>query len=592
MIYDARYGIKGQNTKRLSYIMYLVSGIVFILIVFGQPVFAQDFTINEFRSDITIHEDSSFTVKETIEVSFHRQRHGIYREIPFIYTDELGKTIKTPIMVLSATDASGKNWKYRVTRTGSVLNIRIGDPNVYVSGHHTYVVIYKVENAILFFNDHDELYWNVTGNYCKAPIKKASADITLHIKNKGKNLWAACYTGIYGSRRSECFFKTSHNSAEFITKKTLDTGEGFTVAFGWDKGLVTPPSSWKKFFWAMDLEKNWIFSFPILSFLFMINLWYRRGRDPRVRESVTVKYEPPQYGNRILTPAEVGSLIDERLDSRDITSTIVGLAVKGYIKIEETKKEGLIFDSTDYYLSKFKEPDDSLSTFEKELMKKLFSSSPRGIFVSEMKNTFYKNLPSLKDTLYVELVGKKYFIKSPEKVRNLYGVAAVLIIIITMSLSILTSPFTGRTILAGIITGLPIFAFGRVMPAKTKTGASAYMDVLGFQEFLSRTEKDRLERMGDKNLFSKFLPYAIALGVEEEWAKAFEGIYQEKPDWYVSHGGFRTFSPSVFSRSVNSLTSNLATAMFSSPRGSGVGGGGSGGGSSGGGFGGGGGGSW
>ncbi len=568
--------------------MHFVSGIVFFLIVFSQPVFAQDFTINEFHSDITIQGDSSFTVKETLEVSFHRQRHGIYREIPFTYTDELGKIIKTPIMVLSVTDVAGKKWKHRVTRTGSVMNIRIGDPNVYVTGNQNYVITYKVENAILFFNDHDELYWNVTGNYWKSPIKEASADVTLHVKNKSKNLWATCYTGVYGSRKSECSFKTSHNSAEFITKKTLNIGEGFTVAFGWDKGLVTPPSSWKKFFWLTDLEKNWIFSFPILSFLFMINLWYRRGRDPRLRESVTVMYEPPQYSNRILTPAEVGSLIDEKLDSRDITSTIVGLAVKGYIKIEETKKEGLIFDSTDYYLSKVKESDNILSTFEKELMEKLFSSSLQGLFISEMKNTFYKNLPSLKDTLYGELVGKKYFIKSPEKVRNLYARAAVLIIIITIFLSFLS----GRNILVGIITGLPIFAFGRVMPAKTKTGASAYMEVLGFQEFLGRTEKDRLERMGDKNLFSKFLPYAIALGVEDEWAKAFEDIYQEKPDWYVSHGEFRTFSPSDFSRSFSSFASNLATAMFSSPRGSGLGGGGSGGGFSGGGFGGGGGGSW
>jgi uncharacterized membrane protein len=131
------------------------------------------------------------------------------------------------------------------------------------------------------------------------------------------------------------------------------------------------------------------------------------------------------------------------------------------------------------------------------------------------------------------------------------------------------------------------------MPAKTKTGASAYMEVLGFQEFLSRAEKDRLQRMSDNNLFAKFLPYAIALDVVENWAKAFEGIYQEPPNWYVSPGGFRTFIPSHFSYSIASMTSNLSSAMFSAPRGSGTGGGGSGGGGfSGGGFGGGGGGSW
>jgi uncharacterized membrane protein len=152
----------------------------------------------------------------------------------------------------------------------------------------------------------------------------------------------------------------------------------------------------------------------------------------------------------------------------------------------------------------------------------------------------------------------------------------------------------GKSIVAGILTGLPMIVFAKFMPAKTRAGASAYMDVLGFQEFLNRAEKDRLERMGDKHLFSKFLPYAIALGVADNWAKAFEGIYQEVPDWYISSVGFQTFSPYAFTHSFNEVTASLSSAMFSAPRGSGFGGdgGGDGGGSSGGGFGGGGGGSW
>ena len=562
--------------------------ILFISLIFARPVFAQYFTINNYHSDIVINEDSSFIVKEKIEVEFHRQRHGIYREIPFKYTDEFLKTTTTPLKVLSVTDDSGKDWKYRVNKTGNVINIRIGNPDIYVSGNQIYVITYKVENELLFFNDHDEIYWNVTGNYWQAPIKEASADVTLNIKNKSEKLWAACYTGTYGSRRSNCSFNTSDNSAEFHTKKNLNTGEGLTIAFGWDKGLIVPPSSQQRFFWTLNLEENWVFLLPVLSFFFMFYRWYKMGRDPKVKEAVTVMYEPPKYDNRVLSPAEVGALIDERLDSRDLTSTIVGLAVKGYIKIEERKKEGLIFDTTDYYLSRVKDSDENLSAFEQKLMVNLFSSSPRGIFLSEMENEFYKNLPSLRDTLYGDLINKKYFLKNPEKVRNVYMVAGVLIIILSVVLIILASSSPGKSIFAGAITALPVFVFGRVMPAKTRTGATAYMDVLGFREFLSRAEKDKLERMGDKNLFSKFLPYAIALGVENRWAKAFEGIYQDQPNWYVSPGGFRTFSPLSFSSSISSLTSSLASATFSSPRGSGAGGGGS----SGGGGGGGGGGSW
>jgi uncharacterized membrane protein len=285
-------------------------------------------------------------------------------------------------------------------------------------------------------------------------------------------------------------------------------------------------------------------------------------------------------------------MVDEKLDPRDITSTIIGLAVKGYIKIEEQKTEGLIFDSTDYYLWKVKGPDDSLSPFEKVLMGKIFTGEFLGRMVSDMKNKFYAELESLRNTLYEELTSKRYFLVSPEKVRRVYTAAGT---IITVACGILFTVVTSspKGIVAGILTGLPVIAFARVMPAKTKLGAAAYMEILGFQEFMNRAEKDQIQRMGDKDLFSKFLPYAIALNVVDNWAGAFEGIYQDSPQWYVSHAGLRTFSPYHFSRSINSATTGLASAMFSAPRGSAVGaGGGFSGGSSGGGFGGGGGGSW
>src|SRR4030042_4352716 len=131
--------------------------ILFISLIFARPVFAQYFTINNYHSDIDINEDSSFVVKETIDVEFHRQRHGIYREIPFKYTDEFLKTTRTPLKLLSVTNESGKEWKYRVKKTGNVINIRIGDPDIYVSGNQIYEIQYKVENELLFFNDHDEI---------------------------------------------------------------------------------------------------------------------------------------------------------------------------------------------------------------------------------------------------------------------------------------------------------------------------------------------------------------------------------------------------------------------------------------------------
>lgn len=553
---------------------------------------AEDFVINNFASRITVYSDASITVTETIAAVFLRPRHGIYRDIPYAYKDESGKEMTTPTEVLSVTDETGKKIKFKATLKGNVVHIMIGNPNKFVSGTQTYEIAYRVENAILFFDDHDELYWNVTGNHWDVPIKNASCTVSLGAGKKTREFRSSCYTGMRGSKEAACSYTPSDNFVEFSATRELSPHEGLTVACGWDKGVVSAPSAVKTFFQTINPGQNWVFIIPLLSLILMANLWHTRGRDPKVRESITVMYGPPKYNDRPLTPAEVGALADETLDPRDVSATIVGLAVKGYIKIEETKEEGIIFDTKDHYLKKIKEPDNALSSFEQELMSDLFGALP-GIQVSSLKNSFYKNIETLKKAVFRELLDMNFFVVSPEKVRQVYIAAALVtavFFVVVLSYFFGDSSGVERTGLAGLLTGLPVFLFAKYMPAKTTLGSSAYMNILGLKEFLSRAEKDRLERMKDENLFSNFLPYALALDVADHWAKAFEGIYQHHPDWYVSTGRPGIFSPTGFNRSLASAMSSLSTAMFTAPRGGsgGLGGGGS----SGGGFGGGGGGSW
>lgn len=567
--------------------------LVLLLLLSPPLLLAQDFIVEKHQSNISIHRDSSLEVVESLTVVFSRARHGIYREIPYRYIDELGKTVLTPMTVSSVTDGTGRSWKYRVQRQGNVVHIRIGDPDAYVSGRQTYIIAYTVQNALLFLQDHDELYWNVTGNYWKAPIEEAKAFVSLDGVENSKPALTACYTGFQGSRESACGMQKSASGSSFFTTRKLDAGEGLTISFGWPKGVVTPPPTWRKLLWSLDFGQNWVFLLPFASLLFMFRLWATRGRDPSVRQAVTVSYGPPRRPERELTSAETGALLDERLDPRDVTAAIVGLAVKGFIKIEEKIDKGWIFDSTDYVLSKLKAPDPTLTHFEKLLLDKVFADGSGSVLTSDMKNKFYKHLDALTSAIFDDLVSLKYFAQSPERVRKSYLIAGV---IVAVGLALAFAVFSGdgpHGILAAILTGATIMLFSRFMPAKTTDGALAHSQILGFQEFLNRAEKDRLQRMEDKNLFSKFLPYAIALDVAENWCKAFEGIYQEPPQWYVSSrpGSFTTFSPRSFSAPLGAMTSSLATAIFSAPRGSG-GSGGSGGGSSGGGFGGGGGGSW
>jgi uncharacterized membrane protein len=188
----------------------------------------------------------------------------------------------------------------------------------------------------------------------------------------------------------------------------------------------------------------------------------------------------------------------------------------------------------------------------------------------------------------------KCFAANPSNVKNRYIFAGIAILLGGGIVGWLGKTFLGgefpRAAIAVVLSGLAVILFAPLMPVKTLKGVKALGRIKGFEEFLLRAEKDRLERMNDKNLFEKYLPYAIALDVSDRWAKAFEGIYQEPPRWYVSPGGVDTFRPSAFHHSLDSALSTMSSAMHSSPRSSGSGF--SGGGSSGGGGGGGGGGSW
>jgi uncharacterized membrane protein len=195
--------------------------------------------------------------------------------------------------------------------------------------------------------------------------------------------------------------------------------------------------------------------------------------------------------------------------------------------------------------------------------------------------------------LYGRLVSDGFYTGRPDRVRLLYVIGGIVVgaLIGVVSSGVLTSlgmqPVTG--VLAGILSALIIVFFGWFMPSRTPRGTRELEKVLGFREFLSRVEADRLDRMvKTPAMFEKFLPYAMALGVEDNWARAFEGIYSQPPSWYTGPGGVHGFRPTTFTQNLGVMSTAAATTMASAPRSSG--GSGFRGGSSGGGFGGGGGG--
>ncbi len=552
---------------------------------------AQHFTIKNFDAQIVIDEDGSFTVSETITVNFHRKKHGIYREIPYKYEDELGNAVYMPIEVFSVTDENGNPHTSKVSKTGNVMNIRIGDADRYVDGRQVYVINYKVTNGLLYFEKYDELYWNITGDSWDAEIEHATATVTINSTTISNNLDFACYTGGYGATSSECNFTQLTNGGQFQTTTTIESYDGFTIAFSFDKGIVAEPSDFEKFLLTINLSENWGFVLPIISLLFMIMHWRKKGRDPHVRSAIAVQYAPPKINGKELTAAEVGTLIDETLDPKDISASMIGLAVKGYLNIEETEEKVLIFTNKDYKITSLKSDLSELTEFERWLMVGLFQDGQSSIMISDLKNKFYTYLPKLSKAIFRQLVEYNYFATSPQSTMGKYvGYGILVAVLVGASQFLLTTNTTPlKPILVTIFTALPFFLFSKAMPAKTRKGATALADVLGFQEFLERAEKDKLERMEDKDLFSKYLPYAIALDVVDRWAKAFVGIEQNMPHWYIGSHGMMYFHPVAFSQAITATTSHLSTATFAAPRSSGTSGGG---GFSGGGGGGGGGGSW
>ena len=558
-----------------------------LLLLVAAPVAAQrTLVIQSLEATVDVSTDGSIVVDETIVPRFTGSWNGIFRTIPIEYRTPQGLNYTLRLTIESVTDEEGASLRYESSRERHYRKLKIWVPGA-TDATRTVKLRYRVGNGLRFFDEHDELYWNVTGDEWEVPIESASADVRLPDGVSGVR--ATAFRGAYGSTE-QTDVAVQQAGVHVQTNRGLGMREGLTIVVGWNPGVVHRPTTVEKT--TAVVSSNLPLVIPPLVFLAMFRLWRRRGRDPELAP-ITTQYEPPAQ----MTPAELGTLIDGKPDMRDITATIVDLAVRGYLHIAETQDERFfgLFTNKDYTFTLSKDRGEwaALKAHERDLLTAMFSSSLTTVTLSDLKNKFYKNLPGLRDELYRRLVSDGFYTGRPDHVRVLYIVAGVIVgaVIGFASSAILIyfgmQPVAG--IVAGILAGLTICLFGWFMPSRTTRGTRELEKVLGFREFLSRVESDRLDRLvKTPAMFEKFLPFAMALGVEENWAKAFEGIYTEPPRWYSGPGGMTTFHPTSFTRNLGVMSTAAASTMASAPRSSG--GSGFSGGSSGGGFGGGGGG--
>ncbi len=566
-----------------------------LLCLLGGAAAAKSWRVADFQDKIVVDRDGSAVVTERITLVFVGEWHGIHRTIPIEYPGPDGTNYRLFVGVARVTDGEGGKLKYDSSIVNGDRDLKIYIPNA-VDTTRTVEIVYSVRNGTRFFDAHDEFYWNVTGNDWPVPIDHAAATVTFPSAAAGA-LRAQAFTGVYGSKQQDASSKIDGAAAEFETNNPLPMRGGLTIDVYIPKDILKEPGALTKFFWFIG--GNPIVFLPFATTAVMFVLWWYKGRDPDPGMSVAPMYEPPAG----ISPAEAGTLLDDSIHPRDITSTIVDLAVRGYIKIEETADKGLLFTHKDYVFHLLKPMaqwnDGKLAPHERVMLENVFQGGAM-TQLSNLKNRFYTAVPIIRQDIMSALKNKGIYLLDPESA-NGYNVLGAIVIAVPFGIF----EYMGW---ANFLSSIPLLVFcvplsivifwlfARQMTAKTVKGVRVRVAVLGFQEFMNRVDGERLKLM-PPTTFEKFLPYAMALGVEHHWAQAFAGIVKDPPQWYVGPGGpYSGFNPIFFSSSMNTMTSTMHEVFVSAPRssstGSGFGSGGFGGGGggfSGGGFGGGGG---
>lgn len=584
--------------------------------------------ITSYSSNISVNPDNSIDVMEAIVYNTGSSaHHGIYRDINLSSSQDR----KMEVQNISVADETGTPYMFQTSDYGDYLRIKIGDPNTTFTGQKTYVIRYHVTKAVAQFDNFDEIYWNVTGNNWAMPIYQAQATVIL--PSGASLLQSSCYYGPQGST-NRCEAASSFNGIyTFNSPSALNPGDGITIAASFPKGIVTPYSASDAPAGFFGKYWRWMVAaiLPLLTLTLSLLYWYKKGRDAKGADTIIPQYDVPDG----LTPMEVGAIVNEKVKVEYISSEIIYLATKGYLKIKQLEEKfiGLI-KMTDYELTKLKEPTDLPNDFDKNLIDALFKSrseflslvksrefkklpkivgsvveglsgfdldgsqNENQVKLSELKNHFHYRIPDITESTLDALLNKGYY-SNLGRMKTVGSRVGILIF-----MSFWASLFFGGIIGAFVLRGNPfpmmvsiflsIIIYGIIShfsPAKTEKGILAKEHILGLKDYLQIAEKDRLQfhNAPDKRpeIFENFLPYAMVLGVADIWAKEFEGIYTTPPYWYSEPTG-TAFSAMAFSHSMSNFNSFASSSLSSSPRGSGSGGGGH----SGGGGGGGGGGSW
>ena len=613
-----------------------------IVVLCCAPLQAETERILDFSSLVLIDPDGSMVVSETITVQTtgDQIKRGIVREFPTIYQGRDGSRVRVGFTLLDVK-RDGADEPHHTEEKSNGVAIYVGSKDVFLQpGRYSYNLIYRTTKQLGFFDGHDELYWNVNGNGWRLPLDRVSCEVRL--PGEARALEAVAYEGPMGSTDSRVFTVRGQQEVRFSSSRPYAPGEGLTVAVSWPKGFVAPPSATEQAARVMA-EGGGLLPVGmgvVLLFVYYMLAWMRVGRDPE--KGVIIPRFAPPHG---FSPAMVRMLWRMKFDNAAFSAAVINMAVKGALTIK---------DNTNMRLDLAEQAPGSLSIGERAVWDELRKAGTSIELKNVNHKAISRARQAIKDKLGREL-SSNYFLTNTGWVLPGLGItlAAVagmawathvppeLIFICVwltgwtfgcfmlvrqvgtawrargvrgkfaaVVLSVFAVPFliaeaAGLWTLVSLAGLVPTLGFGvmifmnalfyELLKAPTFIGRKTLDEIEGFKLYLSVAEEDRLNFIHPPDetpeLFEKFLPYAIALGVENQWGERFARLLAQaeyQPGWYVGRQWDRVH-PGAFAASLGQdMQSAVSSASQAPGSSSGMGGGGS----SGGGGGGGGGGGW
>ena len=580
--------------------------------------------IINYHSHIVVHQDGNVIITETIKVlsAGEKIQRGIFRTFPTRYKDQYGNTVRVTFEILKITK-NGYKEPFHTENVSNGVKIYIGSKDIFLSpGEYTYTIVYQTSRQIGLFEDFDELYWNVTGNDWDFTIGQAEAVIELppgaSIINK------IAYTGIQGEQgKNYTIDYDATHSVKFTTTRPLRPGQGLTIAVSWQKGVIAEPTPKQKLGYLFSDNQNSLMGLLglIILVFYYFQIWLRVGKDP-MKGLIYPQFAPPQG----FSPAATRYVMQMGYSNRVFSAAIVNMAVKGFLKI--TEKRGnftLTKTDSDYSPLSAGEKKIALKLFANrdtiELKQKNHTSVSGAI--AELKKTlkrdfekihFQRNSEKMIPGIILSIltfVAVIYYSSEREGAAFMtawlsgwtigtgflvYMVVnswrAVLAATQTSSsekagaimLTLFSLPFIGAELVGlfafmsmtsplAVLLVLTVIAtnivFYRLLKAPTILGRRMMDHIEGFKMYLETAEEQRLNMMTAPNktpeLFEKFLPYALALDVENNWAKKFNDVLARSgqaesysPSWYAGRSwssiGATGFASSLGSVSYTHLT--------------------------------------